>query len=316
MDLSTANNRLLNKLTTGRMRTYARRAAKQGKGRYRDLLIKSLNEGATKEGVALDNYLQLRCKQVNLDPSALDDLAKPASSKKPSIKATPTGKWEGWFDGASLMNPGPSAYGYVIRDPKGIEVAKSAQYIGKGTNNEAEYRGLIALLVKAKELGAENIHIYGDSKLIVKQLEGKWEVNAENLKSHHAHAFSIVKALSAKVIWVPREQNKHADKLSKEGLGVFSELDVQSRKNDKNTRKPKNIWVNQTDIADALGMDTIEFGALLDKVGMRLTKSKRPTLRAVDEGAALYFENNFGMQHRWHSTELIRVLKELGALPV
>ena len=87
-----------------------------------------------------------------------------------------------YTDGGARGNPGPAAYGVVINSDDDKRLAEFGQYIGVGTNNEAEYMGLLAALGKAKQLGADEAEIASDSELMVKQLLGIYRVKAENLR--------------------------------------------------------------------------------------------------------------------------------------
>lgn len=85
-------------------------------------------------------------------------------------------------DGASRGNPGPSAIGYGIYDADWNVIEEKAEYIGKGTNNEAEYRALIAVLERAARYCRDDVEHYSDSELLVRQLKGQYRVKAGNLK--------------------------------------------------------------------------------------------------------------------------------------
>ena len=87
-----------------------------------------------------------------------------------------------YFDGASRSNPGPASYGGVIYDENNIEVGTYYDYIGKATNNVAEYLGLFAGLKACKDNNIKNLIVYGDSKLVIEQVKGNWNVKSENLK--------------------------------------------------------------------------------------------------------------------------------------
>ncbi len=84
-------------------------------------------------------------------------------------------------DGGSRGNPGPSAYGYVVKTPTGDLLEAKGEYIGVTTNNQAEYQGILAALRKCKEFGAEVVDMYMDSELAVKQLKGEYRVKNPGL---------------------------------------------------------------------------------------------------------------------------------------
>lgn len=121
-----------------------------------------------------------------------------------------------WFDGACLGNPGPMGAGAVVQlDGPGGERQVLARGFGRGTNNQAEYRGLILGLRHALALGADRVTVRGDSQLVVRQLEGTYSVKAEGLKALHDEARQLLgRFRSARLEWIPREQNAEADAAS------------------------------------------------------------------------------------------------------
>src|SRR5438552_18691049 len=86
------------------------------------------------------------------------------------------------FDGGSRGNPGPAGIGIVLRAQDGTTLATLGRFIGRATNNAAEYRALITALQEAKKLGAKHIQIRGDSELIIKQMRGEYRVKHPDLK--------------------------------------------------------------------------------------------------------------------------------------
>ena len=118
-------------------------------------------------------------------------------------------------DGGSRGNPGPAAYGSVVRNPQTGEIlASEGATIGVDTNNVAEYRGVIAALLLAREINPQAIiEAKLDSKLIVEQMSGRWKVKNDNMRRliHQVHA--AFEPSRVKYTWVPREQNKTADAL-------------------------------------------------------------------------------------------------------
>ncbi|MFJ8832374.1 bifunctional RNase H/acid phosphatase [Micromonospora aurantiaca] len=119
-------------------------------------------------------------------------------------------------DGGSRGNPGPAGYGAVVRDPETGEVlAERSESIGTATNNVAEYRGLIAGLEAAAELGAAEVEARMDSKLVVEQMCGRWQIKHPGLRPLAAQAAGLVSRFAAvRFTWVPRERNRHADALA------------------------------------------------------------------------------------------------------
>jgi len=126
-------------------------------------------------------------------------------------------------DGGSRGNPGPAAYGVVVRDPRGEIVARLKKYIGINTNNVAEYFGLIAALDYAQNHGIRGLRIESDSELMVKQLRGQYKVKSEELKPLFERAKKMSQTFeSFRISHVYREQNKEADALVNQALDETS----------------------------------------------------------------------------------------------
>ena len=111
-------------------------------------------------------------------------------------------------DGASRGNPGASAIGYGIYDADWSVVEEKAEYIGKATNNEAEYRALVAALERAAHYCKDEVEHYSDSELMVKQLKGQYRVKAGNLKP----LFEKVSKLRKKFASVKHQHVRRTDK--------------------------------------------------------------------------------------------------------
>ena len=133
-------------------------------------------------------------------------------------------------DGASRGNPGPASYGAAVIDlATGAVLAERAEVIGTATNNVAEYRGLIAGLTAAAELGARLVDVRMDSKLVVEQMSGRWQVKHEGLRDLAREAVALRQQFDEVTFgWIPREQNKHADRLANEALDRASGKPVRS----------------------------------------------------------------------------------------
>lgn len=122
-------------------------------------------------------------------------------------------------DGGSRGNPGPAAYGTVVRAESGEVRAARGEQIGRATNNVAEYRGLIAGLEAARELGATEVQARLDSKLVVEQMSGRWKIKHPDMAELAARARRIAQDFTAvEYQWVPRADNAHADRLVNEAL--------------------------------------------------------------------------------------------------
>ncbi|WP_369215021.1 bifunctional RNase H/acid phosphatase [Streptomyces flavofungini] len=123
-------------------------------------------------------------------------------------------------DGGSRGNPGPAGYGSVVIDAAtGETLAEAAEYIGVATNNVAEYKGLVAGLKAAHALDPDaTVHVRMDSKLVVEQMSGRWKIKHPDMKPLAAEAARVFPASRVTYEWIPRERNKHADRLANEAM--------------------------------------------------------------------------------------------------
>ncbi|MFC5953548.1 bifunctional RNase H/acid phosphatase [Streptomyces pratens] len=133
-------------------------------------------------------------------------------------------------DGGSRGNPGPAGYGAVVSDAAtGETLAEAAEYLGTTTNNVAEYSGLLAGLRAARELDPQAaVHVRMDSKLVVEQMSGRWKIKHPAMKPLAAEAARVFPPGRVTYEWIPRERNKHADRLANEAMdaGQRGELGV------------------------------------------------------------------------------------------
>lgn len=119
-------------------------------------------------------------------------------------------------DGGSRGNPGPAGYGAVVLDPAtGELLAERSGELGIATNNVAEYSGLIAGLEAARSLGAHEVDVRMDSKLVIEQMAGRWQVKHPAMKPLAAKATELVREFDkVRFGWIPRAQNSAADRLA------------------------------------------------------------------------------------------------------
>ena len=123
------------------------------------------------------------------------------------------------IDGGARGNPGPAAYGVVMSTASGKLEKTLSGFLGKATNNEAEYRGLLAVLEYAVEHGIRKLKLFSDSELLVRQIRGEYKVKSDGLKPLHERAGELIARLeSFRISHVPREQNRDADRLVNETL--------------------------------------------------------------------------------------------------
>lgn len=129
-------------------------------------------------------------------------------------------------DGGSRGNPGPAGYGAVVFSAdRRVVLAESKEAIGRATNNVAEYRGLIAGLTEAASLGADEVAVSMDSKLVVEQMAGRWQVKNADLAVLHRQARELAARFeSVTYRWIPRAQNSHADRLANEAMDAAASL--------------------------------------------------------------------------------------------
>src|SRR3954470_21830532 len=123
-------------------------------------------------------------------------------------------------DGGARGNPGPAGYGAVVRDAETGEVLReTAAGIGVASNNVAEYRGLIAGLEAALDVGADEVDVRMDSLLVVNQMSGVWKVKHEAMKPLASQAAGLVRRFERVGFrHIPRAQNSHADRLANQAM--------------------------------------------------------------------------------------------------
>jgi broad specificity phosphatase PhoE/ribonuclease HI len=129
-------------------------------------------------------------------------------------------------DGGSRGNPGPAGFGAVVWSADHQTVlAESKEAIGRATNNVAEYRGLIAGLEAAAELGATEVAVSLDSKLLVEQMVGRWRVKHPDLIPLHQRAREVATRFDRiTYAWIPRAKNSHADRLANEAMDASADV--------------------------------------------------------------------------------------------
>lgn len=122
-------------------------------------------------------------------------------------------------DGGARRNPGPAAIAAIVRDSNGVILDEYSKAIGEATNNEAEYHAVLLGIERARKLGASELHLIGDSELVVRQVRGEYKVKQAHLRGLRA---AVLEALEVFERWeirnVPREQNADADALVNQAL--------------------------------------------------------------------------------------------------
>jgi ribonuclease HI len=123
------------------------------------------------------------------------------------------------IDGGSRGNPGPAAYGVSIETPQGQAVTAFGKFIGRTTNNVAEYRGLLAALDFALSQGYPRLRVMTDSELMARQIAGEYKVRSPDLKPLYDQARSMISRLeSFSIRHVYREHNREADRLANQAM--------------------------------------------------------------------------------------------------
>jgi len=134
-------------------------------------------------------------------------------------------------DGGSRGNPGPGAAAYVLTDNKKQQLEAGGFYLGRTTNNIAEYAALIKALEAAKQKGAKKITVFSDSELLVRQINGEYRVKSGNLKHLYTRAIELLGYFADyRLIYIPRADNAAADKLVNQAIDKKSDIDRTTMK--------------------------------------------------------------------------------------
>lgn len=131
-----------------------------------------------------------------------------------------------YVDGASRGNPGPSAAAFILKDPAGNTIQAKAFFLGSTTNNVAEYTALVRALEAAKQLGIEELAVFSDSELLVKQVNGEYKVKSDQIRSFFRQAVDLLAEFNRwKVQHIMRDKNKETDKLVNQALNLEHDLE-------------------------------------------------------------------------------------------
>ncbi len=147
------------------------------------------------------------------------------------------------IDGGSRGNPGPAAAGFVLNDSNGTQLQAKAYFIRRTTNNVAEYTSLVRALEAVRKLSAEQIVIYSDSELLVKQINGQYRVKSELIKPLYEQAVSLLDRFKSwKVHHITRDKNKQADSLVNHAIDAGHDIEGKRKQASKN-EKPIRLGV-------------------------------------------------------------------------
>jgi len=148
-----------------------------------------------------------------------------------------------YIDGGSRGNPGPAAAAYVLNDSSGAQLEAKAFFLGKATNNVAEYTGLVKALEAASQKGSEQLNVFSDSELLVRQITGQYRVKSEQLKPLFQQAVSLLSRFKNwEIRHVTRNNNKQADSLVNQALDAGHDIE-RKRKSMMSKEKPIRLGV-------------------------------------------------------------------------
>ena len=196
-------------------------------------------------------------------------------------------------DGGSRGNPGPAGYGAVVIDPaSGDVVAERSEAIGTTTNNVAEYRGLIAGLTAARELGARRVAVRMDSKLVVEQMKGTWQIKNPALRDLAREAVALRQQFDAVSFdWIPRERNKRADRLANEAMDRAAGTPKSTARAEPH--RPTPMWVPPS--GEPTRLVLVRHGATSHSAAMRFSgRNDLPLDAAGERQATLLAARNLG----------------------
>jgi len=251
-----------------------------------------------------------------------------ASGKLFEEPETPSARLEGAYtaniDGAARGNPGPASYGVVIRRPDGRTHESLGKYIGRHTNNVAEYYALIAALDYAAANGIKRLRVYSDSQLIVNQIKGLYKVKHPDLRPLHERAKKQAAALEAFTIqYVPREQNRAADDLANAALDNTSgvkaaygsapaPLPSTAPPQEKAASPAKRLYLDDLHVGQKFSSGTYR----MDAAGMKAFAAEfDPQPFHLDDAAARHSFFSGLAASGWHTAAATMRLLVMGGLP-
>ncbi|HUN81860.1 MAG TPA: ribonuclease HI family protein [Phycisphaerae bacterium] len=137
------------------------------------------------------------------------------------------------IDGGSRGNPGPAGAGISVRQESGRPILEAGYFLGRMTNNMAEYTALLRALEICKSCGATSLHVYCDSELLVKQINGEYRVKNETLKDFFDQAMIALRAIGDwRIQHVRREGNERADELANLAMDAGEDVIEVDRRGD------------------------------------------------------------------------------------
>lgn len=187
-----------------------------------------------------------------------------------------------YIDGGSRGNPGPAAAGYCINNSAGLKIEAKAFFLGRTTNNVAEYTALVKALEAARQIGIKKLTVFSDSELLVRQINGQYKVKSEQIKPLFQQASCLLEHFDNwKIQHITREKNKEADKLVNQALNLKDDIEnlpASTVKNEKTIRLGVLISGGGTTLMNIL--DYIKDGRLNAQVPVVI--SSRSTVTGVE----------------------------------
>jgi ribonuclease HI len=202
-------------------RANGRRLARRSGLSEEQALRQTLEHTAGSRGLAqlLAERGALRAAEAERAAMRQVDKAQALVARQARHDGTPTA-WRAWFDGSAHPNPGRCGIGGVLKGPQGqhVEISQPAGY---GNSSEAEYHALIAVLEAAARAGAHPLTVYGDSQVVVGDVNGSEADAAPSLRAYRARALALIAQLPAVTLrWIPRHKNPEADALSQRAANL------------------------------------------------------------------------------------------------
>ena len=133
-----------------------------------------------------------------------------------------------YTDGGSRGNPGPAAAGFILTDKNNTTLQAKGFFLGKSTNNAAEYTAIVKALEAAKQIGAERVTVFSDSQLLVRQINGQYKVKSELLRPIFRQTINLLNEFKSWTVQhILRDKNKEADKLVNQALDMGGNIEAK-----------------------------------------------------------------------------------------
>jgi formyltetrahydrofolate-dependent phosphoribosylglycinamide formyltransferase len=185
------------------------------------------------------------------------------------------------IDGGSRGNPGPAAAGFVLSDRQGSRLMARGFFLGQTTNNVAEYTSLIKALEGAGKINTEQIAVFSDSELLVKQINGEYKVKSEQIRPLYQQAVHLLDQLKNwSVRHVPREKNKEADRLVNQALDLGRDFEEKIEDNGQRIADSNKINTKRYTLNATHSQKSIRLGVLISGGGTTLIN----LLEKIDQG--------------------------------